>query len=523
MIKTIRIGTRSSELAMWQAKKTTEELRKIGYSTKIIKIDSYGDLDLDKPLYKMGITGVFTKNLDIALLNDKIDIAVNSLKDVPTDLPDGIIQAAVLERGDYNDVLVYKDSSDFSSKEHAVIATGSLRRKALWLNRYPHHHIVGLRGNINTRMAKLNKHDWNGAIFAFVGLKRIDLLPKKYLKLDWMLPSPAQGAIMIAAHSRNKEIIDICSKINHPETEICTAIERDFMHELEGGCSAPIAALATIEGEIIHFKGTVLSPDGKKRIDYSKDINISKAKHFGITAAKEILKRGGREIIQLKPLPEKKIQIISTKSLLPDQTELFLPEIAVFTHDFIKIQYNNIDMLLPYSNKHVIFTSKNAVKSLLNSFSKEDLKFKNIYCVGQKTKNYIEARIGPVQHSEESSKKLALYLTNSEIKEITYFCGENRRDELPDLLIDKHIKITEIKCYKTILTPKRFTSDYNGVLFFSPSGIQSFLQENKSKELTAFCIGETTAKEAEKYFKEIVTAKTPTVESVIKTVNKTYS
>ena len=163
-MRTIKIGTRSSELALWQANTVAGQLEHLGYKSEIVKIDSLGDVVLDKPLYELGITGVFTKNLDTALLNNQIDIAVHSFKDVPTKLPEGIVQAAILKRGDFNDVLVIKEDENFFTKDSAVIATGSLRRKAQWLYRYPHHTITGLRGNVNTRLQKLEDNNWDGAI-----------------------------------------------------------------------------------------------------------------------------------------------------------------------------------------------------------------------------------------------------------------------------------------------------------------------------------------------------------------------
>ena len=149
MQKVIRIGTRDSELALWQANKVQRMLNEIGYETKIVPIKSTGDIVLNKPIYALGITGVFTRNLDIALLNNEIDIAVHSMKDVPTVLPEGIIQAAVLKRGNYNDVLILRENENFFENEQATIATGSLRRKAQWLHRYPKHTIVELSFSFN--------------------------------------------------------------------------------------------------------------------------------------------------------------------------------------------------------------------------------------------------------------------------------------------------------------------------------------------------------------------------------------
>ncbi len=263
-MKPIRIGTRDSQLALWQAETVQYQLELLGYPTEIVGIKSKGDLELTTPLYEMGVTGIFTKALDIALLKGEIDIAVHSMKDVPTLLPDGIAVGAVLERGNPHDILVYKgDVSDLDSRV-ATIATSSLRRKAQWLHRYPHHTIENLRGNVNTRLQKLADNPWDGAIFAAAGLERIDKLPEDYLVLDWMLPAPAQGAIMVLAHEDNVDLQGILLKIHDGKTYIETQVERAFLRALEGGCTAPIGAYAEFDGEQVHFKGGLWSEDGKQ-------------------------------------------------------------------------------------------------------------------------------------------------------------------------------------------------------------------------------------------------------------------
>ena len=174
----LRIGTRDSELALWQAKTVEKQLNDLGIETEIVAVKSQGDLQLNKPLYELGITGIFTKTLDIAMINGEIDIAVHSMKDVPTALPQGIIQSAVLERANENDILVHKGDLDFLDNA-GTIATGSLRRQAQWLNKYPNHKVVDLRGNVNSRLKKLQDNlDWNGAIFAAAGLERLNLKPE---------------------------------------------------------------------------------------------------------------------------------------------------------------------------------------------------------------------------------------------------------------------------------------------------------------------------------------------------------
>lgn len=298
MSKTIRIGTRDSELALWQAHTVQKQLNDLGYKTEIIAVKSQGDIILDKPLYELGITGIFTKTLDIAMINGQVDIAVHSMKDVPTALPQGIVQAAVLERANILDILVYKGNLDFL-EEHGTIATGSLRRQAQWWNKYPKHTVVDLRGNVNTRMQKLNENDWNGAVFAAAGLERINLKPKNYINLDWMIPAPAQGAMVVVAMANDNFTLDALSQLNHIETEICTYIERQFLKTLEGGCTAPIGAIAKYneDEDTIEFKGILLSIDGKQKLEINKTVDISEWKKLGFNSAQEILNNGGTALM----------------------------------------------------------------------------------------------------------------------------------------------------------------------------------------------------------------------------------
>ena len=286
----IKIGSRESELALWQAQKVKGLLENLGLECQILKIKSTGDIVLDKPLYELGVTGIFTKSLDLAVLSGDVDIAVHSMKDVPTLLPGGISELAVLKRGDVRDVLV-KGNDD--SK---VVATGSLRRKAQWLSRYPDNEIVGLRGNVNSRMQKLDDSSWRGAIFAKSGLERIGLLPKSHEVLDWMVPAPAQGALMVVGRSENSELAKIIGRINDDTTQLATGIERAFLRTLEGGCTAPIGALAEIDECVVSFTGVLNSLDG------SIDIRVKKSSdnpniELGVEWANELLSNGGKELM----------------------------------------------------------------------------------------------------------------------------------------------------------------------------------------------------------------------------------
>jgi hydroxymethylbilane synthase len=296
MSKGLRIGTRDSELALWQANTVLGQLIKAGQQSELVPVKSTGDLVLDKPLYELGITGIFTRTLDVALLNGDVDLVVHSMKDVPTALPEGIVQAAVLKRANPSDIMVHKGLGFL--KGEGVVATGSLRRKAQWLRRYPNHQIVDLRGNVNTRLRKLKEHSWNAAVFAAAGLERIGLLPQSHAVLDWMLPAPAQGAMLVVVRQDDPRALEIARELNDNDSALCTAVERELLRTLEGGCTAPIGALATLEGGKLHFRAGVFSLDGLDEVRIENTVSLESAAGFGAQCAMEILDSGGGAIME---------------------------------------------------------------------------------------------------------------------------------------------------------------------------------------------------------------------------------
>jgi hydroxymethylbilane synthase len=300
MAKVLRIGTRDSQLAVWQATQVQSLLKEAGMPSELVYIKSEGDVDTVTPLYALGVQGVFTKTLDAALLAGRIDIAVHSMKDVPTQLAQGIRQAAVLKRASYKDIFVYKGSAGFLEDLHskATIATSSVRRIAQWLHRYPHHTIENLRGNVNTRLLKVQESNWNGAVFAAAGLERIHLRPEHSIDLDWMLPAPAQGAIMVVCRGEDDEACAACASFNDEATALCTKIERDFLKTLIGGCSTPISALAVVRDGRLTLKGNIVRPDGKEKVDVEMEAALQEGFHLGVQAAQEVLAKGGRAIVE---------------------------------------------------------------------------------------------------------------------------------------------------------------------------------------------------------------------------------
>ena len=296
-MRSIKIGTRNSPLAMWQAREVARNLQNLNYTTDIVPVLATGDKNLTQPLYKLGITGIFTKDLDLALLNNEIDIAVHSLKDIPTELPENIEIIAVLERDYPQDVLVRKKDAQNLELHDLKIATSSLRRRAFWSKEFPDTQFSDIRGNVQTRLNKLEENDFDATMFSLAAIERMGL-DVHYEHLPIMISAPAQGVVAICGRSDNAEIKEIFSDINHKPTQICVEIERNFLNTLEGGCTAPIGAFAEInERNEVRFIGRLCSLDGKNCIETDEIFEWNEHENFGKTLAQKVLENGGRELM----------------------------------------------------------------------------------------------------------------------------------------------------------------------------------------------------------------------------------
>ena len=213
----------------------------------------------------------------------------------------------MLEREDPRDVLLYKKKLKWlgDTESEISISTGSLRRKSQWLSRYPKHNIEPLRGNIETRLTKLKRSSWHGAIFSYAALKRMGRTSENLLLLDWMVPAPGQGAIAVSCLESNEKVLAFLEQINHEQTFKLVSIERQFLNSLEGGCTAPIGALASISNNEVNFKGLLSSIDGIRVIEVSKSADVNNINEIGISAAQEVLSKGGKEIMDLIQSNEK--------------------------------------------------------------------------------------------------------------------------------------------------------------------------------------------------------------------------
>ncbi len=305
----LKIGTRSSALAVWQTERVRSLLRAAGFETERVEIKTTGDLIPEVPLARIGSRALFTKQIDDALLENRIDLAVHSLKDLPTELPSGIIIAAVSPREDPRDALVGRSPLRWSDlPSGAVIATSSLRRRAQLLSVRPDLRVVDIRGNVDTRLAKLDaRPEWTGIVLATAGLIRLGLADRigERLSPEVMLPAPGQGALAVTVRADDPEVQGaVRGAVHDPATSVEVAAERAFLRRLEGGCQVPVGAHAQFEGSAaqskLRLRGRVISLDGERAVEGHETGPASSeaaAAALGTALAERLLGEGASTIL----------------------------------------------------------------------------------------------------------------------------------------------------------------------------------------------------------------------------------
>lgn len=299
----LTIATRGSALALKQANWVKDKLQEehSGLEVDLIIIKTKGDKILDVPLAKVGGKGLFVKEIEDAILDGRADLAVHSMKDVPTELPDGLFIAVTPEREDYRDALITVSGKGFKDlPENARIGTSSLRRQAQLKRLRPDFQIVSLRGNIDTRLKKLTTENMDAIVLASAGLNRMGMSDRisRLIEPETMIPAIAQGALGIEARKNDLEILDILAFLNHEKTALCVSAERAFLKTMEGGCQVPLGALARLDDGRLTLNGFVADPDGVRFFSDSVEGDEKNAKHIGASLAESLLGRGGREIMK---------------------------------------------------------------------------------------------------------------------------------------------------------------------------------------------------------------------------------
>ncbi|MDM9380171.1 hydroxymethylbilane synthase [Chlorogloeopsis sp. ULAP01] len=303
--RTIRIGSRKSQLALVQTYWVQEQLQKSfpDITFEVHTMSTQGDKILDVALAKIGDKGLFTKELELGMINKEIDFAVHSLKDLPTRLPEGLVLAAVTERENPADALVvhekYKDRQIDTLPEGVVIGTSSLRRLAQLRHRFPHYTFKDVRGNLNTRMAKLDAGEYDALILAVAGLQRLEMGDRVHqiIPKEISLHAVGQGALGIECRAEDAELISLLKAIEHPETRDRCLAERAFLRELEGGCQVPIGVNTEIQGSTLTLTGIVASVDGQKLVQDTVSGETTDAEKLGTELAERLRNQGAQEIL----------------------------------------------------------------------------------------------------------------------------------------------------------------------------------------------------------------------------------
>lgn len=302
MKETLRIATRQSPLALWQANfvKTALEQRFPELSVELVTMVTKGDIILDTPLAKVGGKGLFVKELELALLENRADIAVHSMKDVPMEFPEGLGLAVICQREDPRDAFVsdqYRCLSELP--EGAIVGTSSLRRQCQLMARYPHLKVKSLRGNVGTRLSKLDNGEYDAIILASAGLIRLGLKDRirDFIAVEDSLPASGQGAVGIETRIGDERVLKYIESLNHPETAYCVKAERAMNARLRGGCQVPIGAFATLQMNTISMNALVGSLDGKQIIRASGVASVEQAELLGVQIAEQLLSQGADKIL----------------------------------------------------------------------------------------------------------------------------------------------------------------------------------------------------------------------------------
>ena len=566
-MQSVRIGTRGSKLALYQAYRVKEELE-IHFSDivfEIVIIKTKGDKILDVPLSKIGDKGLFTKELEMALFNNEIDMAVHSLKDLPTTFPEGAKLGAVLKRGDVRDALISTNNRKISDLTPAdVIATSSLRRKAQLLRINKHFNIIEIRGNVNTRIRKMQEGYCDVMVMAAAGLQRLEMgeFISELIDPTLIIPACGQGAIAIETRDNDSFIDEILSKVNDSETMITTAAERSFLRTLEGGCQIPVGSYSYIKEGKFHITGFISSIGGSWYLKETASAPVEQASEIAIEIAKKLYVNGGKDILEAirkynlpdaqAKLPLQDKIIISTRAIescdaLPDLLKaqgakvVSLPMIEIVP---AQLNPSAIELIKNMEDfDWLFFTSKNGVlnffKNLIDAKGSTELpKSVKKAVIGTKTAleldyyGYAPDFTSPGNTSEELLE--AFYKEyNPQNQKILLSLGHLADDTLLSRLSQEN-DVKRINVYDTV-KPKSVDisilesieqDQYDLIVFTSPSTFQnfcSFYDSEKIKLLKIASIGTTTSKAIENAgVKPFITASKSNVEGLDEAILEYY-
>ena len=566
MDRTIRIGTRGSQLALYQANVVKEELEKKfpGYLFQIVVIKTKGDKILDVPLSKIGDKGLFTKELETAMFDNEIDMAVHSLKDLPTRFPEGVVLGAVLKRGEVRDALISTTKRSLKELTSAdVIATSSLRRKAQLLRINKDFKIVEIRGNVNTRIRKMEEGYCTVMVMAGAGLLRLGMenYISELIDPELMIPACSQGAIAIEIRENDPAIAGIVGAINDQNTLLATEAERAFLRTLEGGCQIPVGSYSRINGDKFELTGFISSINGEEFLTEKQEGPLDQAVELAVQMAESLQNKGGREILEAiridnpfdkKDLPLSGKIFISTRAAetgdtLPDlltaqgATVFPLPMIEIKPAILKPEEVAEIKQLSSYD--WLFFTSRNGVahffKQLIDLTGSSELPATlKVAVVGAKTSSELEyyGYSPTFTGKEHGSSELAAEFRNAfqPVNQKILLSLGNLADDTLKSQLGAVNQVDRVDVYETCQPKqadpaaiKRITEgQYDMILFTSPSTFAhfgSFVDNKVLGTLKIGSIGTTTSKAIQEAgFEPMLTAKVSSAEGLATSILQYY-
>ena len=516
----LRLASRTSELALYQTKLVQKLLVQTTPSldTEIVGVKTKGDQDQLTKLQYLGQTGVFTRAIDIEVLENRADVGVHSLKDYPSNIPEGLEVYAILERDGFLDAFIPGTNFNGDFSQGLQLLSGSPRREAQWRNRYPQHSFSNLRGNMDTRLAKIRAAD--GGIISLQGLARINKLPEDAIALDWMIPAPAQGLIAIIGRVGEPEIKSIFQKIHHTDSGFCADIERRVMQLVEAGCAAPLGVLAQVDNDIVQVKACLHSLDGSQEVKLDRQFADKNSENIAQAIAKELLEKGGKEIMQAIKASQAR-DILCLKEVNPAERELALAG-NIKLHDVQVYEIEHLQAQLTAADA-IIISSPNALPGIIDQLEQFPNK---AFVVGERA----EKELKKLNYQGEVigfnyALELIKHIADLDLK-FVFPCAEilsKSWDNLPSKLEEN---ISFIPTYKANLLPLRLArKKWDGVAAFSSRALEHLQKENQlSLNTPIFCVGKTTASTASTLgFNTIYIAKEQNTQAVIQEIKTTFN
>ncbi len=506
----LKIANRTSLLAINQTNKVVSALKchYPGITVTLIPVKTKGDQDQLTSLQDLGQIGIFTKALDDSILSGESDFGVHSFKDYPTILPKGLQVLAVLPRDGYLDAFI-PGNGDLNFDKELILLSGSPRRKAQWLRKYPKHQFRGLRGNMATRVAKIKDSD--GGIVSAPALDRLGIIPSRMKLLNWMTPAPAQGVIVVIGRE-DKQLSELFSVINHEETYRQSFVERDFMASVEAGCASPLGALVRNNGKNWSFEGVLLSHDGQNESKIKKIIKPNDWEFCGKYLAKELLENGGKQIMEKIKLDEPHDVLCLKQVTSQDRKKALSSNIKLNDLEVLDLEPQPFNI---HSSSYFIVGSSFGAQQLSPRTSQLP---EQGFCIGTKSKEIlIESGYSGIIECFSTSKKLIDFIKFKELKSITYYGAKNTSEEWSSFKI-KHT-VTYVNTPKF---PKIHRELWDAIAAFSPLGLDSLMHFNQIKTATPIvAIGPATAKAAKTYgFTNVTFAKTSKFVEVLELIQQ---